>query len=150
MKFELLPNAAKHLHRTPLEGGGYSAVMVNPGEVVETDEDLVTKFPNKFRAYGEAAVKEPVNKPQPNKPSAPQGEQTAGDQSQTAGDTTSTTEEDVTANFAEASGTGLRVLKKGNKFIVVDSDGESVTNGAVARGAAVTAIVNYADANAEG
>lgn len=94
-------------------GMGANATMYKKGAIIQSDEDLVAKHPNKFELV-----------PEPEKAKAPEEEAAAGE---AAPDEEEAPEEtgfgmDVTGNFKKAAHADLKVFKKGKFFTVVDAD----------------------------
>lgn len=119
-EYELLPNSAKHTLR--------DGTVLNPGDVIESETDLVARFPGKFRVYGEQVQKKAVKRK----------------------GTTEDGPKEVTEEFENAAEANVQVFKEGRKYLVTDADGEKLIEEPVTKAAVANLIEERLEGEGDG
>lgn len=105
-----------------------------PGDVIETDRDLLKAFPNKFIQYGVQPTKAPKNA---GKRAAKAKKAATKSEAKPAAD-----EKDVTDDFSDAADAGVSVVKIGKKYDVRDGDGSILTDRKLVTKAAASSVID--------
>jgi len=128
MYFKLLPKVGNHAQKDP-KTGKVTIYKSEDGCVIESDSDLVKKFPGKFervKAFDPAAEaaaqteeEEVEEAPQPSAPSNKKPAKKTTKPKKSVG-------KDVTEKFPEAKEEDFKVFLKGSAYVVTEADDPSV------------------------